>query len=117
VRFGRAAGSGIDDGGGGRVGSPKKELWTSFQGRRRDLGIEEFSGLGLGTLLFFFVLVGLFVVKRAVRKRYFPEEDEGARSEAMAELLRFQAELEGRSGEGESTPVDEVGAEEGETAS
>lgn len=65
------------------------------------MGAEELSGLGLGSLLIFVVLLGLFLVKKVARNRYFPVDKDDARGRAMTDLLQFQAELEARTTKGD----------------
>lgn len=76
------------------------------------MSLQDFSGLGLGSLLLLAVFIALFFVKRVVRNRLFPDDREEKRGKAMDELLLFQAELEERAKRDDSSSVEEAGSED-----
>ena len=73
------------------------------------MSAEHLSGFILGTFMTVLVLVGLVIIARTVRNRYFPSENEEERSEAMTELLLLQAELQKRAGKGPVSSAEEGG--------
>ena len=58
------------------------------------MNFESLWGLGFGTAVFFIVVLGIFYVKKLIRNRFFPQDPGRDRSDAMAELLAFQATLQ-----------------------
>ena len=66
------------------------------------MNLDSVWGLGFGAALFLAVILGLFYVKKVIRNRYFPEDAGRERSEAMAELMAFQASLQQKADQGSS---------------
>ena len=77
------------------------------------MNFDSIWGLGLGTALFLAVILGLFYMKKLIRNRLFPKDEGRALSEAMAELLAFQATLQERAERGASDEEEDRESEGG----
>ena len=55
----------------------------------------ELWGVALGTAVALAMVLGLFYLKRVLRRRFFSDLSDSARDRAMSELLQLQARLQG----------------------